>query len=331
MQDADAAGAQVLKKIEEAIEKQHGAISFADFMQIALYDPAGGYYRKERKRVGFGGETDFFTATSSAAVFGQLLVEACRTLLGADGPPSHSFIEMGAEPGHGVLPARHPFRDASIVRLGDDFRPPSPAVLFSNELFDAQPFHRLVFRDGVWQELGVAWIEGPVETVLPQLTQPVQQVTDRLPRAAPENYHLDLPLAASALLRHLAAGEWKGLMIIFDYGKSWRELTEEMPQGTARAYFRHQQLNDLLARPGEQDLTCHICWDFLQEVLLETGFSDLELQSQEAFFVTKAPQAIEAIITERPGEIDRRRQSLQQLIYPGHMGQKFQVLTARRR
>ena len=40
----------------------------------------------------------------------------------------------------------------------------------------------------------------------------------------------------------------------------WADLIGDRPAGTARAYYRHEATRDLLARPGEQDLTCHVCW-----------------------------------------------------------------------
>ncbi len=47
-----------------------GVMSFARFMELALYHPEVGYYRQDRARIGFGGETDFFTASTSGPLFG---------------------------------------------------------------------------------------------------------------------------------------------------------------------------------------------------------------------------------------------------------------------
>mgnify|MGYP003347625901 CR=1 FL=1 len=68
--------------------------------------------------------------------------------------------------------------------------------------------------------------------------------------------------AATALLETIAAQPWTGLFLTCDYGRSLHELLTEYPAGTARAYHRHRQSNDLLAQPGEQDLTRHLCWDW---------------------------------------------------------------------
>jgi len=322
----------IARELQDAISRRGGPISFAEFMQVALYHPLEGYYRQAKARVGFGGTTDFFTASSTGAVFGQLVLDACARLLGPEEPSDYHFVEIGAEPGGGILPPETPFRSSVTLRPGDPLVIPDPAVVFSNELFDAQPFHRLVFQAGQWREIGVTWSgECPVEALLPDLSEPVQRMKGRLPQDASEGYHLDLPLAAVDLLTDiLSAAPWRGLLILFDYGKSWRELTEAVPQGTARAYRQHRQSNDLLAHPGQQDLTCHVCWDWLEEALREQRFSSVSLQSQESFFVTHSIEAIERIVSHRPGQLDCRRQDLHQLLHPSNMGQKFQVLHGRR-
>ncbi|HLS27283.1 MAG TPA: SAM-dependent methyltransferase [Opitutales bacterium] len=320
-----------IQKIGEIIAANRAPISFADFVDFALYDPEFGYYKRPRKRIGFDRETDFYTATSTGEVFAELVVAAAEKLLKPDLPGDFTFLEIGAEPNSGILPAKHIFAESKVIRHGESIEFPEKTVFFSNELFDAQPFHRLVFSKNKWREIGIDWRNELVEVELAELSKPVAAIADRLPKSIAEGYHLDLPIASADLLRKFtSASNWQGLLILFDYGKSWREMIEATPQGTARAYHRHRQSNDLLAMPGEQDLTCHICWDWLIEVLEKSGFREIKLQSQEAFFITEATSAIEKIISEKPGEFDRRRQTIQQLIHPGQMGQKFQVLTARR-
>jgi SAM-dependent MidA family methyltransferase len=285
-----------------------------------------GYYRHSRQRVGRTAGTDFYTATSSP-VFGELVVAACTHLLAGQDPRSFLFVEIGAEIAGGVLGGlQHPFASATTIRLGQPIALEGPCVVFSNELFDAQPFHRFVFREGAWRELGVqaqgpalAFVELPTVTSAP------------LPATAPEGYIIDAPLAATALLAEIAARPWHGLFVAADYGKSWRELTEATPHGTARAYHRHTQSNDLLARPGEQDLTCHVCWDWLAEALTAQGFENPQVVSQESFFIHHAAELIAAISTAEAARFSPRKLGLMQLLHPANMGQKFQVLHSRRR
>jgi SAM-dependent MidA family methyltransferase len=198
-------------------------------------------------------------------------------------------------------------------------------------LFDAQPCHRLVWSDGRWRECGVA-LQGDSlgDVPLPDLSPEVRAVRDRLPAVAPEGYRIDLPLAAAQLALQITAPMWAGLFVACDYGKSWRELTEAAPAGTLRAYHRHWQSNDLLARPGEQDLTCHICWDWLGGALVDHGFKEPALESQEAFFVKHAASALSRLTAVEAGRFSSRKLGVLQLLHPGNMGQKFQVLWARR-
>ena len=315
-----------------------GVLRFDRFMALALYGEGVGYYRRPRPRVGYGGGTDFFTATSSGPIFGELIAAACVTQLRDADPREYTFVEIGVEPGGcdsaagntaGVLAGvSHPFGAASTRPLGAPLRLEGKCVVFSNELFDAQPCRRFVFRQGAWRELGVA-LHG--ETLAEVELAPTPAAPEPgLPRAAPEGYRLDAPLDAAALARTIAAQPWTGLFVACDYGKSWRELIEATPAGTARAYFQHTQSNDLLARPGEQDLTCHVCWDWLAAALREHGFAVDEVLSQEAFFVRHAEAFIARAVAEEAARFSPRKRALLQLLHPAHMGQKFQVLVARR-
>jgi SAM-dependent MidA family methyltransferase len=301
-------------------------MSFARFMELALYHPEAGYYRQARPRVGYGTGTDFFTSSTSGPVFGELVCAACTTLLGGRNPLGFTFVEIGAEPGQHVLAGvDHPFGAVVTFRPGDPVELKGTCVVFSNELFDAQPFHRHVFRRGRWLELGVALqddrlVETEIETSPPAL----------LPSSAPEGYIFDAPQGAMSLAGHIASLPWTGLFLACDYGRTFRELAEHYPNGTARAYFRHTQGNDLLARPGEQDLTCHVCWDWLADALTKQGFAQPAIESQESFFVRHAADFIAGATSAEAAHFSPRKLSLLQLLHPSHLGQKFQVLHARR-
>jgi SAM-dependent MidA family methyltransferase len=304
-----------------------GAATFATFVETALYDPRMGYYRRPKPRIGRTPEADFFTASSLGPIFGELVAEACVSLLRGLDPESFTFVEIGAEPGGpgvGAAAARR-FGGARTVRLGDPLDFSGPCVVFSNEVLDAQPFSRFVFRRGAWRELGVALGDGGLREV--ELPSPVPAF---LPRTAPEGYLIDAPLGACRLLDKIADRPWTGLFAAIDYGRSWREIAEGAPAGTARAYQNHVLSADLLADPGERDLTCDVCWDWLEEALVRRGFSNPVLESQESFFVRHAGAAVSSAIEAAAGKFDARKRSILQLIHPSHMGFRFQVLHASR-
>jgi SAM-dependent MidA family methyltransferase len=301
------------------------AVSFADFMDVALYDPAAGYYRRGGPRIGYGPGTDFLTATASAPLFGRLVAAACARLLGPVAAAS-DFVEIGAERGAGVLlGADHPFKSARRVGIGEPMRIVGPTVVFSNELFDAQPFRRFRFRAGTWRELGVS-IGGRVLSEVE--LAPGRPLPAQLPESAQEGYVIDAPLAAAALARSIAEQPWSGLFLAFDYGKSWEEIAFSTPAGTARAYRGHVQGNDLLDAPGRQDLTCHVCWDWLADALRPLGFEDPRVEAQEAFFTLHSGELIAAVAAAEAGRMSREKLSLLQLLHPANMGQRFQALWA---
>lgn len=315
----------------EALRRRAGgkpAIGFADFMEVALYEPGLGYYRKGKPRIGYAPEADFLTATTSGPVFGKLVVAACTGILGDDDPSAYEFVELGAENGAGILDGvSHPFRSTRLLGFGETLAIDGLAVVFSNELFDAQPCRRFRSRSGEWRELGVA-VQGDVlkEVEL----EAASRLPDFLPAGAPEGYVIDAPLAAASLARAIAAQPWSGLFLALDYGKSWEAIAHDAPAGTARAYRRHSQVSDLLAHPGDQDLTCHVCWDWLKDALSHSGFADPCVESQESFFARRAGAFIEGFAAAEAGRVSRDKLSLMQLLHPAHMGQKFQALWALR-
>jgi SAM-dependent MidA family methyltransferase len=330
-----------------AVFREHagadGTLSFARFMELALYHETAGYYTGPRRHIGRNPETDFFTSSSLGPVFGELVVAACAALLGMPKASACVFVEIGIEPAGngpsgvlapgppGMSPVAHPFAGALDIPFGRPLAIPPQAIVFSNELFDAQPCHRLVRHAGRWRELGVALRSGALEEIqLPELSPEVQAAPDRLPPAAPDGYRLDLPLAASRLAESIARLPWSGLFVAIDYGKPWRELAEETPAGTVRAYSRHRQSNLLLAQPGEQDLTCHVCWDWIGAALTAHGFDQPRIESQEAFFVNHAAPTLSRLTAAEAGRLSSRKLGVMQLLHPGNMGRKFQVLWARR-
>jgi SAM-dependent MidA family methyltransferase len=299
-----------------------GTLSFARFMELALYHPTAGYYRRPNVRVGRHPGSDFYTAADTGPLFGELVATAAVTLLGDRDPREFTFVEIGAEPGRTLLDGvKHPFGQVRTLRLGDSLTLAGRSIVFSNELFDAQPFVRTVFRRGRWWEIGVA-LDGD------SLTEVERPYADDA--TASEGYHFDRPLAALRLLESLAAQPWQGLWLAVDYGKSLLDLRQHTPAGTARAYYRHTQSNDLLARPGEQDLTCHVCWDWMVAELHRHGFPEVKLEFQETFFVRHAGTAIARTAGEEAPRLSAKKLALAKLLHPSAMGQKFQVLHAQR-
>lgn len=300
-----------------------GVLTFAAFMELALFHPQIGYYRRDRRRVGYAPGTDFYTASTSGAVFWELVAAACTALLGGEEcAREHTFVEIGAEPGGGVLTGvEHPFAATRTLRVGDSLALDGRCVVFSNELFDAQPVRRFVRRAAAWRELGVSLRDGGLQEI-----EMGEVSAYWLPVDADEGYVFDAPRAAGDLAAALAAQPWTGLFVACDYGKSLFELATATPAGTMRAYHRHTQSNALFAHPGEQDLTAHVCWDWLETALAAGGFRDVRVESQEAFFVHHAEAFLARTMAQEAARTSPRKLALLQLLHPSNMGQKFQVL-----
>ena len=320
----------MLQKLK-ALADANGCINYAEFVQAALYDPDLGYYIRLQQRVGKTPSTDFYTSTSMGPLFGRLVAESAKTLLQGKEAGEFTFIEIGAEPESSVLDGViHPFKEALTLRLGDPIRVNGKVIVFANEWLDAQPFNRLVFEDGKWREIGVdISVEKLSEVHLESISREILPYLDELPEKQPNGYHVDIPSGASQRLKELVAQDWEGLFLTLDYGKSKAELLESSPQGTARAYKNHQQSNELLSNPGGQDLTCHLCWDWLETILIENNFDDVQTLRQESMFMRHAKDPIKEILEDHGNSKEKRR--LMELLHPAHLGLKFQALSGFRK
>ena len=72
-------GAKLTQFIRDAITSRDGAISFARFMELALYAPGLGYYAVDRHL--FGQRGDFITAPELGSVFARCLARSCLPIL----------------------------------------------------------------------------------------------------------------------------------------------------------------------------------------------------------------------------------------------------------
>lgn len=313
-----------------------GRLRFDAYVDLALFDPDIGYYTAPRPRVGRAAGTDFYTAVSvgrdasgaapaGGTLLGRLVAGAAARLAA---PHTGELVEIGAEPGAGVFDGvAHAFAAVRSVRRGEPWRPPEPGgAVFANEVLDAQPFRRVVRRGGVWREVEVAEADGR----LVEVDGAEARVPVALPEAS-EGTALDLPLAAADVAAGWAAGTWPGVLLLADYGVRWDDLCAN-PRSTARGYRGHRQVADLLDSPGAMDLTCHVCWDWVERAVRAAGWDRVRVVSQEAFLVREGAPELEAFVAGEvaPLERFRRARQVQELLHPGHLGRKFQVLVAQR-
>lgn len=309
-----------------------GNLSLETFVKVALYDREWGYYRAGRPRIGTSGDRDFYTAASLGKVFYQLIGDAAVQLAGRPASELH-FVELGVEPGQAAAEVflGSTFQSVTSLGLGDEQESraiPSPAVVFSNELFDAQPFRRLQCIDGRWHEHRLAWLDGRWHELVAAMDPVDICYPLQLPASHPHGYLLDLPTGSLELLKEILAQQWQGLFLTLDYGLEWRDLIGTRPQGTARTYRHHTMGTDILEEPGQRDITCHLDWTAMELELGTAGFSEIRRVTQETLFVRYAQNALSEIASSPDPLGDKRK--LIELINPGHFGHKFQALWGKR-
>lgn len=297
-----------------------------DFVDCALYAPELGYYqRTDRKRVGRDAHTDFYTASSLGACFHACVTTAAQTLLGSEFCQRTQFVEIGAEADE-ALSELEGFAHRKSLRLGAPLTLTGNCVVFSNELFDAQPFDQFCFHHGQWRLTGVELSDTELRPcILPDSLQTLRPAVAELPQDATDGYCVDVPTGAEQLLTTLVSQAWEGLFIAFDYGHDWQTLITETPQGTARAYQNHEKHNAIWRDPGQQDITHHVCWDRLEAILRDHGFASVTTQRQESFLMRYALPWIQQALENTQDFYTRRK--LMELLHPGHMGTRFQVLS----
>lgn len=315
------------------------AISFARFMELALYHPQFGYYNRSQPIIGKSG--DFYTSVSVGPLFGQLLAhfltrEKIETIVEAganDGSlardiltASPTFNYLIVEPS-AVLRAKQQstLRAFSNVAWFDSLEklPPLRGAIISNELLDAFPCHRLQWTGAHWIELAVSenfqFVPIPVQTEIPPA---LVQLQPHLPR----NFTVEHAPAAANWWRAAAEKLQHGLILAVDYGDEQHNLwTPNRPNGTLRACQNHRLADNPLAAPGQQDLTAHVNFTPLIETAQASGLKTELLQTQSRFLTQLATELFQST-PPTPAQL----RQLQTLTHPAHLGHSFKVLIQRR-
>jgi SAM-dependent MidA family methyltransferase len=233
-----------------------------------------------------------------------------------------------------------PFIDHVRWLEAGQFPTPFRGVFFSNELLDAMPQHRLGWdgRRRRWFEWGVSgtperldWIRLP----LPDRGQAgagfldlVPEVPDELAEVLPEEFTIEVSPAATAWWSRAASSLAEGKLLTIDYGyEAEGRLQPERPAGTLRAYRNHQASADLLAVPGQQDLTAHIDFSQIRRTGEAQGLQTDALISQELFFTRIARETWlphgQAVFGDWTSV---RTRQFQTLTHPNYLGRAFRVL-----
>src|SRR5256714_1949805 len=259
-------------------------MTFADYMESALFDPEDGYYTT---RASLGFEGDYVTSVDLGPACGRSLARAVADLWTLGGRSSPwDLVEAGAGRGilmrdllsalerersdaaRGVRPAivevsPRMRRQQSLALEGRDLRwasvahslAPIQGVLFANEVLDAFPVHVLSrTSDGV-RELFVGEEGGALVEVL---RAPSQDLCWRVPESVPVGGRWEISPAAEGWVASLAGALVSGYIIFVDYGGQEADLLTREGAGTVRGFVRHRLVADPLAEPGRHDLTASV-------------------------------------------------------------------------
>ncbi len=334
-----------------------GPITFAEFMDLALYGP-GGYYTRRVTRIGPDG--DFYTSPTVHPAFGALVAGQLRQIWEQLGRPRpFEVLELGG--GRGTLAADilHAWRgaapdllEAAVYTLCDladpsiepeapeilgrcRFRPAAqglPAqfsgVILANEFLDAMPVHRVKNLQGNLQELYVATVEGRlIETTGPLSGKAIALQVAPWASQLPEGGVAEVPMAMLEWCERLAASIGQGIALLIDYGADRSELLAR-PEGTLRGYRRHRFLPGPFDSVGEADLTCHVDFYSLRSCATRHGLEVLGETSQAEFLqnlgISQISAALEAGMAD-PAARDANLAALHDLVSVRGLG-GFRVL-----
>jgi len=335
--------------IRERITAAGGWISFADFMEMALYAPGLGYYSAGAVKLGASG--DFVTAPEVSDLFSRCVARQCADVLAATGG---DILELGAGTGRmaacvlqslaeiGVLPEKYAILEVSadladrqqarLQELPKELRDrviwldrlsdiPMRGVVLANEVLDALPIQRFVVRSGHARELGVAlagdgfaWQESSTELAdVPAVHLPDGYISEVCSRVAPWIAGIGQSLSQGALL-------------LFDYGLPRAHYYHpQRTDGTLRCYFKQRAHDNPFINVGVQDITAWVDFTSVADAGLAAGLEIAGFVTQAAFLLGTG---IEAMTTEVDDVALRARLAgeARRLLMPGEMGESFKVM-----
>ena len=337
----------LVQQIHADIQRHGGWISFARFMELALYMPGLGYYAGGSAK--FGASGDFVTAPQISPLFGRVLARQFAEVLKQTGG---CILELGA--GTGLLAnqilaeLRALGVDApySILEVSGDLRARQQqtlqgfdvewrnalpekftGVIFGNEVLDALPVHLIHWTDNGPQERGVMakdsgfdWQDRSIAD--PVLLQQAQSLE------LPTGYVSEINLASPALIKSQAERLESGLILFVDYGFGRSEYYHpQRHMGTLRTHYRHHALDDPFYLPGLCDLTAHVDFTAVANAGFDAGLEVCGYTTQANFLMGGG---LTALLAETPPDTASAYLPLstgvEKLLSPAEMGELFKVI-----
>lgn len=337
------------------------ALSFARFMELALYAPGLGYYSAGSRK--FGAAGDFVTAPELSSLFGRCLARSAREVLEQTG--GGEILEFGAGSGAlaadllleldalGAAPERYAILEVSgelRARQRETLAARCPGlagrvqwlealpgaingVVLANEVLDALPVER--FRKsasgGVEQAcvrsadgaLRWHWRPAPAD-----LAAAVAAIEADVGGPLPAGYTSEVCLLLGPWVRSLADVLGRGYALLIDYGYPRREYYHPQRRaGTLMCHYRHRAHDDPLMLPGLQDITAHVDFSAVAASAADAGLELAGFTSQAHYLL--AGGLVDILEQSDPADARAHLELARQaklLTLPGEMGERFKVM-----
>ena len=338
--------------IAQEIERAGGWISFARYMELALYAPGLGYYMAGARRLGRDG--DFVTAPEISRLFGRTLAQQLKQLAGFG---LREILEIGAGSGALAADLLLELEQAScvperylILELSPDLRdrsrdtlaaraphllervawlnqlPPTfTGTVIGNEVLDAMPVHLFEREESGVVEMGVALRDGTFAWAARATPEAAQADRSCFPET---RYRTEIQNVARAFTQSLAATLARGAVLFIDYGFPRHEYYHpQRAGGTLMCHYRHRAHGDPFFLPGLQDITTHIDFSAIARAGGEAGLELLGYSNQAQFLINCG---ITDLLAETPAADVAAYAPLaseaQKLLSPAEMGELFKVV-----
>jgi SAM-dependent MidA family methyltransferase len=342
---------RLVQRIHEEIASSGDWISFARYMELALYAPGLGYYSAGTEK--FGAAGDFVTAPDLSPLFarclakqvsqvlsitsgdilelgagsGKLACDLLRELEAQNKAPEHFFIlEVSGELKSrqqaliGMLPNKLAQRVKWLDKLPQHFT----GLVLANEVLDSLPVHVVTWHSQGIYECGVTYADGKFNWQERPLAQ--GELSDTASSLqVPSEYVSEIHFAACGLMRSLAALLDQGVILVVDYGFGAAEYYHpQRNSGTLMCHYRQQAHDDPFYLPGLQDITSHV--NFSAMVESAAGLRLLGYTTQAQFLVNCGITEILGETAPNDAAYLPLASAAQKLLSPAEMGEIFKVL-----
>lgn len=348
--DALAASGALVERIRAELRAHGNWVSFARYMERALYEPGLGYYAAGSAKLGTGG--DFVTAPELGPLFAQTLAAQVAALLETT---RGAILELGAgsgalaqallaelaqagvnRPEYLILEPSAELRDRQRRRIGAGAtwieRLPErfSGVILANEVADALPVHAVVWTDRGIRERGVCENEGELAWAERAASGSVLDAASAIEIHLPPSgrYQSEIGLVAQAWIATLAGRLETGALLAIDYGFARREYYHpQRSMGTLMCHYRHHAHGEVFLHPGLQDITAHVDFSALAGAGALAGLDVLGYATQAQFLVNCGITGILGRFNAGDArQYAPRAAEANTLLSPSEMGELFKVL-----